>query len=213
MRERYDGTIQGRAGEIAKSLGLVKWQVIDRAVKLGLTRGQGKPWTADEEAFLWTWAGRKTVTWMANKLGREKWVVIRRMRVLGIRRAVVEGYTQRELMRCFGVCDHTLRRWVKQRMLRVSMRGTANRHDPWQATDAQVLRFIERHPEEIDLRKVDQIWFLDIVTNGGLISKALEAEVALEAAGARLSGASGAGRRGSCAAVCRISWAIGRGTR
>jgi hypothetical protein len=29
-----------------------------------------------------------------------------------------------------------------------------------------VQRFVLEHPSEIDLRKVDQLWFLDMLTNG-----------------------------------------------
>jgi hypothetical protein len=29
-----------------------------------------------------------------------------------------------------------------------------------------VRRFILEHPTDIDLRKVDQLWFLDLITNG-----------------------------------------------
>jgi hypothetical protein len=48
--------------------------------------------------------------------------------------------------------------------------GTAGRRhlsDPWK----DVRRFILQHPTEIDLRKVDQLWFLDLITNGLVQSK------------------------------------------
>ncbi|MGE3152102.1 MAG: hypothetical protein AB7G48_11010 [Nitrospiraceae bacterium] len=41
-------------------------------------------------------------------------------------------------------------------------------------TDADLLRFITEHPLAFQLRKVDQFWFMDLVTNGGLVRKALQ---------------------------------------
>jgi hypothetical protein len=37
--------------------------------------------------------------------------------------------------------------------------------------EKDVRRFILQHPTEIDLRKVDQLWFLDLITNGLVQSK------------------------------------------
>ncbi len=42
-------------------------------------------------------------------------------------------------------------------------------------TDADLLRFIETHPLAFRLDKVDQVWFMDLITNGRLIRRALAA--------------------------------------
>lgn len=181
MRERYDGTVSGRVSEIQGVLGLTRAQVRQRAVRLGLTRSHRK-WSREDEAFLWAWIGRKPVTWVARKLKRSVSSVKGKTQQLGLRRRIAEGYTRSSLQECFGVCEYTLTRWVRQGLLRVSKRGTAHAHDPWQATDSQVLRFIREHPLEFDLRKVDQTWFMDLITNGGLIRDALKTEIELEAA-------------------------------
>ncbi len=42
-------------------------------------------------------------------------------------------------------------------------------------SDADLLRFIEAHPLAFRLDKVEPVWFLDLITSGGLIRRALKA--------------------------------------
>ena len=61
-------------------------------------------------------------------------------------------------------------RWIKSGHLKAKLRGTAR--TPQQNGDSYLIqekdarRFILEHPTDIDLRKVDQLWFLDVITNG-----------------------------------------------
>jgi hypothetical protein len=63
----------------------------------------------------------------------------------------------------------------------VRRRGTNRPRDAWAVSDADLLRFIQDHPLTFRLDKVDQVWFLDLITNGGLIRRALAADATLEA--------------------------------
>ncbi|HEX8801560.1 MAG TPA: hypothetical protein VF772_23250, partial [Terriglobales bacterium] len=38
--------------------------------------------------------------------------------------------------------------------------------DSYLIQEKDVRRFILEHPTDIDLRKVDQLWFLDVITSG-----------------------------------------------
>jgi len=49
---------------------------------------------------------------------------------------------------------------------RQTWRGEKQNGDIYLILEKDVRRFILEHPTEIDLRKVDQLWFLDLVTNG-----------------------------------------------
>ena len=48
-------------------------------------------------------------------------------------------------------------------------------------SDADLLRFITEHPLAFRLDKVEQTWFMDLITSGGLLRKALASERALDA--------------------------------
>ena len=58
--------------------------------------------------------------------------------------------------------------------LKAKFRGTARTEqqngDIYLIHEKDVRRFILEHPTEIDLRKVDQLWFLDVLTNGFVCS-------------------------------------------
>jgi hypothetical protein len=47
-------------------------------------------------------------------------------------------------------------------------RNNGNGHDIHRIGDKQILNFIKAHPQEINLGKVDQIWFLDLVLLKGI---------------------------------------------
>ena len=61
-------------------------------------------------------------------------------------------------------------------------RGTDRARDAWAVTDADLVRFITEHPLAFRLDKVNQTWFMDLITSGGLLRKALADERALETA-------------------------------
>jgi hypothetical protein len=54
--------------------------------------------------------------------------------------------------------------------LKAKFRGTARTEqqngDIYLIREKDVRRFILERPTDIDLRKVDQLWFLDLITNG-----------------------------------------------
>jgi hypothetical protein len=53
---------------------------------------------------------------------------------------------------------------------------------PDTASDSALLEFVRDHPLTFRLDKVDQTWFMDLITSGGLIRKALADERELETA-------------------------------
>lgn len=61
-------------------------------------------------------------------------------------------------------------RLARMPRLKASTRGTARGErqigDIYLIRERDVRRFVLEHPSEIDLRKVDQLWFLDRLTNG-----------------------------------------------
>ena len=69
-----------------------------------------------------------------------------------------------------GIDSHAVSRWIKHGHLKAQLRGTARGQqqngDIYLIREKDVRRFILEHPTEIDLRKVDQLWFLDVITDG-----------------------------------------------
>ena len=181
LRERYDSRVRGRAGELACALGKPRWVIKRRAVVLGLThpRPDRKDWTAQETSFLWDHAGSRTTHWIAQQLGRSESVVVLKLKRMKISARFREGYTLRELELCFGTDHHVIERWVREGRLAPRRRGTDRPRDAWYVTDADLLTFIRDHPLAFRLDKVEQTWFMDLITSGGLIRKALVDEQAL----------------------------------
>lgn len=195
LRERYDARTRGAITALAEGIGWPAWVLKKRAATLGLTHAvDRKEWTEAETAFLWDHAGHRLTHWIAKQLGRSETSVVMKLKHMRISRRFRDGYTVRELELCFGTDHRVIERWVREGKLltpmpgrpsaiddgpRIRRRGTERARDAWLVTDADLLGFIQKHPLAFRLDKVDQVWFLDLITSGGLIRKALAAEEAL----------------------------------
>ena len=84
-------------------------------------------------------------------------------------------YSGKGLADALGIDSHVVTRWIKAGHLRPQFRGTKRTKqqggDTYLIREKDVRRFILQHPTEIDLRKVDQLWFLDLISNGFVQSK------------------------------------------
>jgi hypothetical protein len=65
---------------------------------------------------------------------------------------------------------HALTRCINAGRLKTALRGTARGErqngDIYLIRERELRCFVLEHPCEIDMRKVDQLWFLDMLTNG-----------------------------------------------
>ena len=79
-------------------------------------------------------------------------------------------YSAYSLAQALGIDPHAVTRWIKSGHLKAKLRGTGRtpeqNGDSYLIQEKDVRRFILEHPTDIDLRKVDQLWFLDVITNG-----------------------------------------------
>jgi hypothetical protein len=177
LRERYDSRVRGRAGEIARQLSWPDWAVKKAARQLGLSTPWSKDrrlWTAAEVKFLKLWEGRRSAMWIARRLGRGETSVILKFKRLRLSRRVREGYSIYELAECFGVNDHTARRWINRGWIRAVAQGTAREHDVRRISENQILRFVRQHPLEFRLDKVHQLWFLGLLLGPPAVEGATE---------------------------------------
>ncbi|MGH9705409.1 MAG: hypothetical protein ACRD5R_01490, partial [Candidatus Acidiferrales bacterium] len=111
--------------------------------------------------------GRLSAATIAKRLHRPESSVVNKLKRLGTSRRVREGYTMRDLEQCLGEDHHKISIWIANGWLRDRLQDT-NRHggngnDIHRIREKDILHFLKNHPQEINLGKVDQVWFLDLV--------------------------------------------------
>lgn len=160
---KYDGrkeTIE----ELAEMLCVPRWKVRRWASDLGLARSRDPRWTQDEIAYLERYLHLQSLDTIAKKLRRTKTAVRLKAKRLGINKCYQEGYTLRGL--CLGLgCDHhKIRKWIEKGWLKGRRRGTEREaNDCWYFSDAAIRDLVRHHPEEIDPRRADWLWLVDIL--------------------------------------------------
>ena len=84
----------------------------------------------------------------------------------------------RELEMCLGEDHHKIGRWIAAGWLRDRLQGTrrhdGNNKDIHRIREEDILNFVRNHPQEFNLGKVDQTWFLDLVLLKGREVPAVE---------------------------------------
>jgi len=148
--------------------GLPRWYIKHQATRLGLTMHiDRRPWTRAEMDLLEKLVGRVSSATIAKRLRRPESSIVNRLKRLGTSRRVRDGYTMRELELCLGEDHHKIAGWIKNGWLEDRLQGThrhnGNGNDIHRISEKEILNFIRSHPQELNLGKVDQTWFLDLV--------------------------------------------------
>ena len=77
------------------------------------------------------------------------------------------GYSAQAVAKCFGVDQHCITRWINLGWLKAQRRGhkrvPAQRGDYFYIKDKWIRDFILEYLPEIDIRKVDKYWFVDLL--------------------------------------------------
>jgi len=166
LRHMYDPTVKGRSQEIAARLRVPRWVINRRAAALGLSRPKDRPWSVEDEADLEASFHHVSVKTLARKLGRSPTAVKLKAKRLGLRK-YDEGYTASSLAEALGVDPHWVLARIRSGKLRASHRHTERTPgqggDSWLVTDEAVVEFLAEHPYDLDLRKVDFLWFMDLI--------------------------------------------------
>ena len=160
-------------GACARKLQMPRWAINRRAAALGLARIKEPEWNAAEVAVLERW-GHLTDAVIQRKLKANGFhrsfnAIHLKMKRLRIKQNL-DGYSANALAMAFGVDSHKITYWINRQMLKSTRRGTARIRsqggDTYWITHNAVRDFVLKHPDEIDLRKVEKWWFLDLVTAG-----------------------------------------------
>lgn len=162
----YIGT-QENITDLMYRLGAPRWRVVRWAQELGLCRrGVKAPyWTEEEERYLESHLHRQKIGIIAKHLGRTETAVKLKAKRLGVNKKG-EGYTARGLGLGLGCDSHKIIKWVEKGWLKAARRGTDCVFDYWLFLDQDIRDFLIAHPLEIDQRRMDWLWVIDILSNG-----------------------------------------------
>jgi hypothetical protein len=171
LRAHYFGGLNRRfqvLNRMVRLTGLPRWYIKRQAARLGLTlHTDRRPWTASEMNLLEKLVGHVSSATIAKRLHRPESSVVNKLKRIGTSRRVRNGYTMRELELCLGEDHHKITQWIKNGWLQDRLQGTlrhdGNGNDIHRIRERDILTFIRNYPQEINLGKVDQTWFLDLV--------------------------------------------------
>lgn len=124
-------------------------------------------WTPEELETLEKLLGRVSAATIARRLYRTETSVVMKIRSFGNSRRVTEGYTIRDLEECLGEDHHKIHKWIsngwlKERSQQTKLLSESGR-EIHHFQEKDVISFIKQHGTEINLGKVDQVWFLDMI--------------------------------------------------
>lgn len=146
-----------------------------RAMELGLSFTKEPPWTNAELSLLEE-HGYKTPPRIALVFSEHGFkrtpTAIQLMRKRRMVHKASPYFSMNAIAVLFGIDAHAVKKWVTKGLLRFVMKGTVRSPDTHQNGDTHLIHkdwiyeFIVKHPGEFELKKVDQMWFLHIVTRG-----------------------------------------------
>jgi hypothetical protein len=170
FRECNDRTAIGNP---ASRIGWPRHRINKRARAIGLSRTKEARWAPTEEWILNRW-GHLVDAAIQTKLKKAGYhrsltavhLKVRRLRI----KQNLYGYSANQLAEAFGIDRHKIAAWIARGALPAERRGTARTSaqggDMYWIRRDDVRAFILKYPEEIELAKVEKIWFLDLLTNG-----------------------------------------------
>jgi hypothetical protein len=162
----------------SRELGWPRSAVSKRGAELGLVRVKEQEWS-EREVELLTQFGHLTPRGLQRKLAEAGFgrsvaaiqVKLNRERI----KSNLEGYSACQLADALGVEVRKVLKWIQQEALNAERRGTARTEaqggDTWWISDRSVRRFVLRFPQEIDLARVEKMWFLNLLTDGKLCTR------------------------------------------
>lgn len=166
---------------LSRDIGWPRYAICRRGAELGITRAKEQPWTAAEEELLER-VGHLTPSGIQRRFAAAGYarsvaaiqIKLNRNRI----KQNLDGYSATRLADAFGVDVHKVLNWIRRGLLRAQGRGTdrlpAQGGDIWWIPQREAKRFVLQSPEEIDLARVEKIWFLDLLTSGKMCRFATE---------------------------------------
>lgn len=134
---------------LQKLSGFTRVAILARAAESGFSAHKRR-WTAEDLDLLREQLGKQSKSAIARKLRRSYWSVKAQVSKLGLSARLTEGYSERDLIEVLGVGSRTIQQWIARGWL-VPRNG--------RVSEQAVARFLRAHPEQYNLRRVDEAWF------------------------------------------------------
>jgi hypothetical protein len=166
---RLDAIYDSRPATItmlAREWGTPRWTVQKYAQDRGLARTKELDWSKSDEEYLSANMHRLAVATIARRLKRTRTGVKLKARRLGVRKHG-EGYTAQSIALAVGEDPHKVVGWIDQGLLKATRRHTDRENDSYLILEKEVRRFIIENPSKINMRRVDGLWLIDLLANGG----------------------------------------------
>lgn len=175
IRKTYLGTTgNGEINALAKRLGVPRWRLSRYAMVKGYVQKAIKAprWTEEEDAALERYSRyciAKIVLKMKNDgFNRSATAISIRMRRKKLL-SNLDGYSARQLAECLGIESKGIARLIESKKLRAERRGTARTEDQggdiWWIKPKYIRKYLIDYIGEIDMRKIDRYWFVDMLCN------------------------------------------------
>jgi len=153
--------------QLGKKVGWSKFAIQQRARKLGVTRAKEAPWSAAELSLLeqLSYLTPERIRLLFSRAGYKRSAAGINIQLKRRRLRSAHGfYTARGLADVIGVDSHLVVIWIKRGDLKATRRGTDRKQDEWLLRDEWVRDFVIAHPMAFDIRRVDQGWFINMLT-------------------------------------------------
>ena len=166
-------TGNGEVRDLAKKLGLPRWKVSRHATAQGwiARRVKEKEWSEKEIAMLTHLAYLSPERIQARLKKAGFWRSISGIVQKRKRQRLssnLEGQSASKLADCLGIDMHTISKAIQAGKLRAIRRGTnrtdAQGGDTFYIKDKHIREYIINYVDEIDLRKVDKYWLIDVLS-------------------------------------------------
>lgn len=173
IRKVYrNNTGNGEVAALARELGFPRWKVSRHAREQGWVPVQRKEpmWTEAETAQLQRLT-RYSPDVIQRKMAERGYrrsvnAIVNKIRRLNMRKNI-SGHSSRDVAQCLGIDDHAVTRAIALGKLKATRRGTARTDrqggDMWYILDQNIRKYVLEYLSEIDIRKVDKWWFVDLI--------------------------------------------------
>lgn len=148
---------------LSSRTGIPRGYLSQRAGQMGLSMYKQADWSHEDIMYLINHAGTMPIFELCRRLKRSYASVTHKINRMGHSARTHNGYTIAEIMQCFGVSNEKVHRWTDLGFLVKGTRGGYT-HDNF--SEKAVRQFVLSHPDQYDLRRVDQLWFKTLIASG-----------------------------------------------
>lgn len=163
LLDLYDGSTANTT-KLEHLLSVPRRVVKRWARELGVGRQKAPDWTPEEILYLQTNIRRKGLDEMAKHLGRTTTSIRIKARRLSLSFVNTDGYTMSDMRLALGNDAKTIQKWMEKGWLQGRRQGK-NSHN-WRFTNKNIRDFVIAHPNEIDNRRIDWLWMVDLLVGG-----------------------------------------------